>query len=233
MKASARAYAIQGLVKYHGLRNERLRLPFHDSISVCMKALPTVTTVAFDREFAEDRIRINGKSPSRKEQDRVLAVVNHLRHLSRLESLKARIESRNPDVKGKGLGFSSSGFAALGLATARALNLGIKTSELSEVVRLGAGSASRSLAGAFSIWYANRNGRSYAEELASANSIKRRTIIVPIESQIKTKRAHSDAVKSPFFKPRLAYLRGILPRMKQAILGKSVVAIGRLGQEDK
>jgi phosphomevalonate decarboxylase len=135
LKATARAYAIQGLVKYHGLRNARLRIPFHDSISVCMKALPTITTVAFDRELREDRIRIDGKSPLRNEEDRVLAVVNHLRQLSNLGSLKARIESRNPDVKGKGLGFSSSGFAALGLATARALELNIKTPELSEVGR--------------------------------------------------------------------------------------------------
>jgi phosphomevalonate decarboxylase len=197
-----------------------------------MKALPTITTVAFNPEFTDDRIRINGNSPSRKEQDRVLAVVNHLRHLSGLASLKARIESRNPDVKGKGLGFSSSGFAALGLATARALELDIKTPELSEIVRLGAGSASRSLAGAFSIWYANRNGRSYAEELASASSIKLRTIIVPIESEIKTDRAHADALKSPFFKPRLAYIRGILPRMKRAISRKDVESIGRLAEED-
>src|SRR5437867_6927788 len=232
MKASARAYAIQGLVKYHGLRNERLRLPFHDSISVCMKALPTITTVAFNREFADDRIRINGRSTSRKEQDRVLAVVKHLRQLARFGSTKARIESRNPDVNGKGLGFSASGFAALGLATARALELDIKTSELSEVVRLGAGSASRSLAGGFSIWYANRNGRSYAEELASASSIKLRTIIVPIESEIKTDRAHADAVKSPFFKPRLVYLRSILPRMKRAISRRDVESIGRLAEED-
>jgi phosphomevalonate decarboxylase len=232
LKASARAYAIQGLVKYHGLRNEKLRLPFHDSISVCMKALPTITTVEFDREFADDRIRINGKSPSKKEQNRVLAVVNHLRHLSRLGSMKARIESRNPDVKGKGLGFSASGFAALGLATSRALELDVKTRDLSEIVRLGAGSASRSLAGAFSIWYANRNGRSYAEELASASSIKLRTIIVPIESEIKTDRAHADAVKSPFFKPRLVYLRRILPRMKRAIWRKDVESIARLAEED-
>ena len=197
-----------------------------------MKALPTVTTVALSREFSGDRIRINGKSPSRKEQNRVLAVVNNLRHLSHLESLKARIESRNPDVKGKGLGFSASGFAALGLATARALELDVKTPELSEVVRLGAGSASRSLAGAFSIWYANRHGRSYAEELASANSIKMRTIIVPVESEIKTDRAHADAVMSPFFKPRLAYLRGILPRMKRAISKRDAESIGRLAEED-
>jgi phosphomevalonate decarboxylase len=197
-----------------------------------MKALPTITTVSFNKEFTDDRIRISGKSPSKKEQDRVLSVVNHLRQQSRFGSLKARIESRNPDVKGKGLGFSASGFAALGLATAKALELDIRTPELSEVVRLGAGSASRSLAGAFSIWYANRNSRSYAEELASANSIKMRTIIVPIESDIKTDRAHADVVTSPFFKPRLDYIRSILPRMKRAISRRDPRTIGRLAEED-
>jgi phosphomevalonate decarboxylase len=232
MKATARAYAIQGLVKYHGLRNARLRIPFHDSISVCMKALPTITTVEFSREFAGDRIRIDGKSPSQKEQDRVFTVVNQLRQMSRFGSLKARIESRNPSVKGKGLGFSASGFAALGLATADALELDIGTPELSEVVRLGAGSASRSLAGAFSIWYANKNGRSYAEELAPATSIKMRTIIIPIASEVKTDRAHADVVTSPFFKPRLSYIRGILPRMKRAISRKDVDSIARLAEED-
>src|SRR6266480_3725476 len=105
--------------------------------------------------------------------------------------MKARIESRKPAVPTTGLHISGSGSAAFGNPPARALALGIKTPELSEVVRLGAGSASRSLAGAFSIWYANRNGRSYAEELASASSIKMRTIIVPIESEVKTDRAHA------------------------------------------
>src|SRR5439155_24839730 len=109
MKASARAYAIQGLVKYHGLRNERLRLPFHDSISVCMIALTNITTEAFSREFASDHIRINDKSPSRKEQNRVLAVVNHLRQLSRFGYTKAKIEYSNPDVKGKEMSFSATG----------------------------------------------------------------------------------------------------------------------------
>jgi len=107
----------------------------------------------------------------------------------------------------------------------KSVGAGHKTRELSEVVRLGAGSASRSLAGAFSIWYANRNGRSYAEELASPGSIKMRTVIVPIESEIKTDRAHADAVKSPFFKPRLVYLRSILPRMKRAIWRNDVESI--------
>jgi phosphomevalonate decarboxylase len=45
MKATAIAHPIQGLVKYHGLKDAKLRIPFHDSISVCMQALCTTTTV--------------------------------------------------------------------------------------------------------------------------------------------------------------------------------------------
>ncbi|HZY47050.1 MAG TPA: diphosphomevalonate decarboxylase, partial [Candidatus Bathyarchaeia archaeon] len=232
MKATARAYAIQGLVKYHGLRNAKLRLPFHDSISVCMKALPTDTTVAFSQDLANDQIRIDNETPSRGEEERVLVVLDKIRHLARQGGLKARIESKNPHVKGKGLGFSASGFAALGLAAARALGLTIGTQELSEIVRLGAGSASRSLTGAFSIWYASKNRRSYAEELASENAVRLRTIIVPIESEVRTDRAHVDVVRSPFFKSRLSYLRAILPRMKRAISNKDVEEIGRLAEED-
>ena len=232
LKATARAYAIQGLIKYHGLRNEKLRLPFHDSISVCTKVLPTITTVEFSRDFPKDAVLIDNKSPSRKERDRVLVVVDKLRQLSRSKSLKVRVESRNPRVKGKGLGYSASGFAALGRAAAKALDLEIDIRKLSEVVRLGAGSSSRSLTGGFSIWYANKNGESYSEELASAEAVKMKTVIVPIESDVKTDRAHADVVWSPFFRPRLNYLRGILPKMKRALSQKDVESIASLAEED-
>ncbi len=201
MKCSARAYAIQGLVKYHGLKNPKLRIPYHDSISVCMKSLDTVTTVEARNGLQRDRIRI-------------------------------KVESKNANVKGKGLGFSASGFAALGLATSKALRLSLEPRELSEVVRLGAGSAARSLVGGFSIWYANRKGRSYAEQLASASSIRLTTLIVPIPSTIKTDKAHADVLTSPFFRARLAYLKGVLQRMRRAIGRKDVEEICRLAELD-
>ena len=47
MKATAIAHPMQGLIKYHGLRNEKLRIPFHDSISVNVDKLWTKTTVEF------------------------------------------------------------------------------------------------------------------------------------------------------------------------------------------
>ena len=231
MKYTARAYAIQGLAKYHGLKNARLRIPYHDSISVCMKSLPTITTVEAKPSLSADKIRIDGLVPSKKETARVHAVVDKLRELAD-DKTSLRIESRNPSVDGKGLGFSASGFSALGLATSSALGLNLETDVLSEIVRLGAGSASRSLVGGFSIWYANRNGRSYAEQLASPSSIKLRTLIVPIPSSIKTDKAHADVLTSPFFKARLAYMKGILQRMKRAIGRKDVPEICRLAEVD-
>ena len=231
MKYTARAYAIQGLAKYHGLKNSRLRIPYHDSISVCMKSLPTITTVEARPGLAADKVRIDGLIPTKKEIARVGAVVEKLRSLA-ADKTRLRIESRNPNVDGKGLGFSASGFAALGLATSRTLGLKLQTEALSEIVRLGAGSASRSLVGGFSIWYANRNGRSYAEQLASANSVALRTLIVPIPSTIKTDKAHADVLTSPFFKARLAYMKGVLQRMKRAIGRKDVPEICRLAEMD-
>ena len=231
MKVSARAYAIQGLVKYHGLKNARLRIPFHDSISVCMKSLETVTTVEAGNSLRRDRIRINGAVPTTGEELRVRVVIDKLRELAG-DKTRVRVESRNANVKGKGLGFSASGFAALGLATSKALGVSLEPRELSEVVRLGAGSAARSLVGGFSIWYANRKGHSYAEQLASASSIRLRTLIVPIPSAIKTDRAHADVLTSPFFRARLAYLRRVLQRMKRAIKRKDVSEICRLAEMD-
>ncbi len=231
MKCTARAYAIQGLVKYHGMKDPKLRIPYHDSISVCMKSLPTITSVEAKPGLSADKIRIDGLVPTKKETARVHAVVDRLRTLAD-DKTRLRIESRNPNVDGKGLGFSASGFAALGLATMRALGLNLETDVLSEIVRLGAGSASRSLVGGFSIWYANREGRSYAEQLAPANSIQLRTLIVPIPSTIKTDKAHADVLTSPLFKARLAYMKGVLHRMRRAIGRKDVSEICRLAEVD-
>src|SRR5438445_12114688 len=209
----------------------KLRIPYHDSISVCMKSLDTVTTVETGNSLQRDRILINGTVPTTVEELRARVVIDKLRELAG-QKTRVRVESRNANVKGKGLGFSSSGFAALGLATSKALGLSLEPRELSEVVRLGAGSAARSLVGGFSIWYANRKGHSYAEELASASSIRLMTLIVPIPSAIKTDRAHADVLTSPFFKARLVYLRGVLQRMMRAIARKDVSEMCRLADLD-
>jgi phosphomevalonate decarboxylase len=196
-----------------------------------MKSLATITTVETQSGPGKDIARINGQVPSARETNRILAVINRLREQAGVKT-KLRIESRNPRVNGKGLGFSASGFAALGRAASATLGLQIPDRELSEIVRLGAGSAARSLVGGFSIWYANENGKSYGEQLAAPTSIKLRTVIAPVPCHLRTDRVHSDSLTSPFYRSRLSYITRALSNMRRAIVRRDVETISELAEVD-
>jgi phosphomevalonate decarboxylase len=231
MKATATAHPIQGLIKYHGLKNPKQRIPYHDSISVCIQALTTTTTIETLNESKKDEITINGKQPNVIEKKRVETVLDKLRELAEYSG-NFKIVSQNSLEMGKGLGFSASGFAALGLAAAEALGLGLDGLTLSEIVRLGAGSATRSMAGGFAIWYANRRGRSYAEQLETSKNMDFSMVIVPVRSDVKTDEAHAEVLSSCLFKARLKNINGLLKRMKKAISMGDTAAIGTLAEED-
>jgi len=231
MKATTIAHPIQGLTKYHGLKDAKLRIPFHDSISVCIENLHTITTVETVNSSKKDSVIINGKEVVGKDFERVEVVLNRLRNLAKYSG-GFKVMSKNSITGGKGLGFSASAFAALGLAACAALDFEIDYISLSEVVRLGAGSATRSLAGSFAIWYANKNGKSYAEPIVEPETVDLGMVIVPIFSTIKTDEAHSEVLSSPLFKARLKYVENIVKKMKHAIKMGDVATIGQLAEED-
>ena len=231
MKATATAHPIQGLIKYHGLKNPKQRIPYHDSISVCIQALTTTTTIETLNDSKKDEITINGRQPNITEKKRVETVLNKLKEIAEYSG-NFKVVSQNSLEMGKGLGFSASGFAALGLAAAKALCLSLDGLTLSEIVRLGAGSATRSMAGGFAIWYANRRGRSYAEQLETSKNMDFSMVIVPVRSEVKTDEAHAEVLSSCLFKARLKNINGLLKRMKKAISLGDTVAIGTLAEED-
>jgi phosphomevalonate decarboxylase len=231
MKATAVAHPIQGLIKYHGLKDLMLRIPFHDSISVCVDALQTITTVETTRSLKEDLVIINGKKTTSKDLERVEVVLKKLRSISGYSGC-FKVVSQNSITSGKGLGFSASGFAALGTAACAALDFDIDYVSLSEMVRLGAGSATRSLAGSFAIWYADKNGKSYAEPLVEPEAVDLGMVIVPIPSSVRTDEAHTEVLSSPLFKARLKHVAKIIRAMEEAIKTKDVATIGRLAEED-
>jgi len=231
MKATTIAHPIQGLIKYHGLKDAKLRIPFHDSISVCIENLHTITTVETVDSSKKDSVIINGKEVVGKDFERVEVVLNRLRNFAKYSG-GFKVVSKNSITGGKGLGFSASAFAALGLAACAALDFEIDYISLSEVVRLGAGSATRSLAGSFAIWYANKNGKSYAEPIVEPETVDLGMVIVPIFSTIKTDEAHSEVLSSPLFKARLKYVENIVKKMKHAIKMGDVATIGQLAEED-
>jgi len=231
MKATALAHPIQGLIKYHGLKDEVKRIPYHDSISVCVEKLHTITTIEFSDDLKDDFIVINDKVASGRDKERVEIVLNSLRKLAKSQS-HAKVISKNSFTKGKGLGFSASGFAALGMAAAKALDLDLDEVSLSETVRLGAGSATRSLAGGFALWFADKNGKSYAEQIARSEDLDLRMVIVPVPSEVKTEEAHKEVVTSPLFEARLKYIKRMLQEMQDAIREKNIARIGQLAEED-
>jgi len=231
MKATAIAHPIQGLIKYHGLRDAGLRIPFHDSISVCIETLHTTTTVEATESLKKDLVIINGKKAVDQEFERVEAVLTKLRNMNEYSG-HFKIVSQNSITVGKGLGFSASGFAALGTAACAALDFKIDYVSLSELVRLGAGSATRSLSGSFAIWYADKNGKSYAEPIVEPEAVDLGVVTVPIFSSIKTDEAHREVLSSPLFKARLKYVTKIVKAMETAIKTGDVATIGRLAEED-
>lgn len=231
MKATAAAHPIQGLIKYHGLKDATQRIPFHDSISVCSEALETVTTVEFDESLSDDVIEINQKVATEAEKRRAQIVLDFLR-ARKGARVCARVSSANSLTTGKGLGFSASAFASIGVATSHALNLRLDRISLSEAVRLGAGSATRSLAGGFAIWYADKQGRSYAEQIAAPGDLDLEMIIVPVHSPVRTDEAHRDVVTSPLFSARLQYVDSMIATMRQALSQKDVPTVCQLAEED-
>jgi len=231
MKATVVAHPIRGLIKYHGLKNVKLRLPFHDSISVCIEALNTTTTVETDKSLKKDSVVINGKQTFGKDFERVRVVLNKLRSPAHYSG-HFRIVSQNSIMSGKGLGFSASAFAALGTAACYALEYDVDYKTLSEIVRLGAGSATRSLAGSFAVWYADKSGKSYAEQLVKPEDVDLGMVVVPLPSMVKTDEAHTEVLSSPLFKTRLKYIPKLVKTMTKAIKENDVATIGRLAEED-
>jgi len=231
-KSSAIAYPIQGLIKYHGLKDEKLRIPFNDSISVCVAPFRTHTTIEFSNQFQQDSVEIDGKIVSGREHERVLDVVNRVREVAKV-SLSFQMKSVNNFPSNIGLGASSSGFAALAKSAADALSLNLSLKDLSRIARIGAGSASRAVTGGFSYWAGGDSDEtSFSYLLASIDDVPLGIIVVFIEAYKQTENAHKEVVTSPFHLPRIEYVGNALNQMVQAIQNKDVEKIGWLAEYD-
>jgi diphosphomevalonate decarboxylase len=210
--AAARAYPIQGVLKYHGMADWHWRTAFMPSISVNNDAAYTLTLVTFCPDEADDRVTIGGQVADGRERERVVRTLDVVRDLAGITS-RARVVSHNvvrAAQTGKGLGTSASASAALA-AAALAAALGPEivgnTRLLSATSRLLAGSGCRSAVGGVSVWLSYPGipaEESVAVRLDAANEMADlRLITVPVPSRIglKTEQAHVDAPASSLFRP--------------------------------
>ncbi len=220
MKATARAHPIQGLVKYHGMVDHDLRLPYHDSISVCTAPSSTTTTVAFDPGLDGDEYVVDGERLDGHAADRVRSVVSRVRELADADhaSYPVRLESENDFPTNVGLGSSSSGFAAAATALAAAADLDLTHPELSTIARRGSASAARAVTGGFSDLEAGLNDedcRSYRIDTPLEDELRVVAALVPAYKE--TEQAHEEAADSHMFEARLSHVHSQLATMRDAL----------------
>jgi phosphomevalonate decarboxylase len=232
MKTTARAHPIQGLVKYHGMRDEERRLPYHDSISVCTAPSHTRTTAAFRPGADEDVFVVDGERLSGHAADRVRSVADQVRERAGTED-RVRLESENSFPSNVGFGSSSSGFAAAAVALTEAAGLDLTAPETSAIARYGSSSAARAVTGAFSVLEAGLNDhdcRAHRIDTPLEDDLRVVTALVPQYKQ--TEAAHREAAESHMFEARLAHVHGQLAEMTDALRAGSFDRAFELAEHD-
>jgi phosphomevalonate decarboxylase len=232
MKATAKAHPIQGLVKYHGMRDEELRLPYHDSISVCTAPSHSKTTAEFDPSLSEDTYVIDGEAVEGRGAERIEAVVDRVRVLAGFDH-RVRFESVNDFPTNIGFGSSSSGFAAAAVALCTAADLGMTRPEMSTVARRGSSSAARAVTGAFSHLRTGLDDEDCrSERIETDLEEDLRIVAAEIPAFKHTEEAHKEAADSHMFEARMAHIHGQIAEMRHALRQTDFESTFELAEHD-
>jgi phosphomevalonate decarboxylase len=232
MQATAQAHPIQGLIKYHGMRDDTLRYPYHDSISVSTAPSVTTTTVAFEPDAAADVYEIDGEAVAGQGAERIRTVVDHVRTLADIDH-PVRLVSENTFPTNIGFGSSSSGFAAAALALVEAAGLELSLEAVSAIARRGSASAARAVIGGFShlrSGYDDQDCR--AEAIATDLTETLQVLAVEVPAFKHTAQAHAEAAESHMFDARRAHLHEQIDRMRAALHADDLSAVCALAEAD-
>jgi phosphomevalonate decarboxylase len=232
MKATAKAHPIQGLVKYHGMRDEQRRMPYHDSISVSTAPSHTRTTVEFDPELDADHYVIDGEEVEGRGAERIDSVVEYVRELADIDHA-VRFESENDFPTNIGFGSSSSGFAAAATALVEAAGLDMTHPEISTVARRGSASAARAVTGAFSHLKTGVNDRDCrSERIETDLEDDLRIVAGMVPSYKETEAAHKEAADSHMFQARMAHIQRQISDMRDALYDADFERAFELAEHD-
>lgn len=223
MKATAMAHPVQGLIN-HGFMDDRLVLPFHDSISVCTAPLKTVVTCAFQEE---KEIVLQGEYPDVQTASRIDSVVSEIKKMAGIEE-EYKIVSESDFPQNTGLGASST-FAALTTAAAEAAGLDLSCREVSKIAKRGWGSASESVTGWFSKW------RTAIQEEFCYSSIIEDDVDMGMVVVLTESVQYTDVMPKGLLslvECRLKVVPTLLYDMERAIKDHDIAKIGRLAERD-
>ncbi len=230
MKATAIAHPNVAFIKYWGRKDNELRLPTNGSLSMNVSSFETKTTVEFSQQFTKDSVIIDEQNIF-DQSERVIQHLDRIRKLANI-SLKAKVVSQNNFPSGTGLSSSSSGFAALTVAAAKAAGLSLSEKELSIVARQGSGSACRSIPTGFVEWLDGETSEeSYAVSIFPAdywNIVDVVAVVSTEKKEISTSKGMQLAQSSPFFSIRNANMPQKLEKAKELLKQKNFQAFGEL-----
>ncbi len=235
-KVKAKACSNIALVKYWGKRNIPLNLPAVASISVTLDTLFTETEVRFDPELKNDILVLNGSLASEKDTQRMAKFLDLIREKSKNKNC-AYVESTNNFPTSAGLASSASSFACLALAAGRAAGLDLPKSKLSELARLGSGSAARSIFGGFvemAIGKKDDGSDCIAHQLFPKEHWDL-TVLIAITSEKKKKTGSTDGMESsrltsPFYKPWITSSPKDMDEMREAIIQKDFEKVAEVAE---
>jgi len=223
MKATAVAPANIAFIKYWGRKDAALRLPYNPSISMNLSGCFTTTTVEFSKKFSTDTVSEGFNSK------RIIEHIDRLRNIAKTDE-RVHVVTNNNFPTSAGIASSASGFAALTVAAVFALGLRLSEKELTELARLGSGSACRSIPDGFVKW----DGE-FAYSLYPQDYWDLRDIIVIVGTtgkDVSSSAGHDTVETSPFFKKRLEEIPARITRLETAFARKDFQQLGEVIEED-
>jgi diphosphomevalonate decarboxylase len=233
--ATALAHPNIAFIKYWGNRDETIHLPLNGSLSMCLDGLYTTTTVTFSPTLPADTLTLDGNIIEGAGLLRVQAFLNAVRRLAN-KVIYAQVESANNFPAGAGIASSASAFAALALASTRALSLHLPERDLSRLARLGSGSACRSVPGGFVEWQVGESDLdSYAFSIAPPDHWNLLDLIVIVNRAHKATGSAAGmalAHTSPLQKQRVAQAPQRLDYCRQALLACDFAALAEVMEID-
>lgn len=246
--ATAVAPANIAFIKYWGVQDAALTLPFNGSISMNLDRCLTTTTVTFDPDRHDDEVELTlyGQSPQvvgGTQRQRVATHLDRLRSMAGV-SWRAQVQSQNNFPSDAGIASSAAAFAALTLAATSALGMDIDERELSRLSRLsGSGSASRSVPTGFVEWQvpdgpfdpALWDKQSFSFSLAPPEHWLLADVVAVVEpgaKKIGSAENHKLATTSPYFAVRLAELSARLAATRDAISRRDLALLGETMEAD-
>lgn len=247
-QATAVAPANIAFIKYWGVQNAALTLPFNGSISLNLDACLTTTTVTFDPSLDADDVAIAlyDRSPERasgRPLERVVAQLDRLRAMAGVGT-RAHVASANNFPSDAGIASSAAAFAALTLAGAAALGLELDERQLSLITRRsGSGSACRSIPTGYVEWHvpdgpfdiAVWDAHSYATSLAPPEHWDLADVVAVVDAgakKIGSAENHRLAATSAYFPARLAELPARLAATRAAIAQRDLELLGATMEAD-